>query len=120
MILDQIVKFFAVAGGVKTVCNEKLAFGLGAGWSSLNIAIIFLVILVTLYWFLKLKDSNKIFALSLILGGGISNLIDRFWGEGCVIDIFHLPFWPSFNLADVAISLGAFFLFTSLLKAKKS
>lgn len=119
VVIDQAIKFFAVFGGAKTVCNEKLAFGLGSGWAALNGSVVLLAILFTLYWFLKVKDDYKKFALCLILGGGISNLVGRFWGQGCVIDIFHLPFWPSFNIADVAISFGAFFLLMMLLKSGK-
>jgi signal peptidase II len=40
-----------------------------------------------------------------LLGGAIGNLIDRL-AEGSVIDFIKLPFWPAFNLADVAITFG--------------
>lgn len=45
-------------------------------------------------------------ALGAALGGAGSNLFDRLWRDG-VIDIVDLGFWPVFNLADVAIVIGA-------------
>jgi signal peptidase II len=50
------------------------------------------------------------FALSLILGGALGNVIDRLW-LGAVVDFLDVHafgyHWPAFNLADSAISLGA-------------
>jgi signal peptidase II len=65
---------------------------------------------ILLYFFLKLRNEKPLaFALSLVLGGAIGNLIDRFrYGE--VIDFldFHLfsYHWPAFNMADSAITIG--------------
>ncbi|MCS7024804.1 MAG: signal peptidase II [Bryobacteraceae bacterium] len=56
-------------------------------------------------------------ALSLVLGGAIGNLYDRIW-RGSVTDfiqVFIGPLeWPSFNVADAAISTGAVMLLLSL------
>ena len=64
-------------------------------------------------------------ALALVLGGAIGNLWDRLW-LGAVVDFVqvYLPFlpwrifnpWPTFNLADSAISIGAVMLFVSLFR----
>jgi signal peptidase II len=55
-------------------------------------------------------DGMFCFALSLILGGAIGNLVDRVM-LGAVVDFlhFHLAqyYWPAFNLADSAITCGA-------------
>lgn len=45
--------------------------------------------------------------LSLILGGAAGNLIDRF-RLGYVVDFLDFHWWPQFNLADTAVTLGAF------------
>jgi signal peptidase II len=42
----------------------------------------------------------------LIAGGAIANIIDRVH-NGSVVDMLHTSFWPTFNLADVAITCGA-------------
>jgi signal peptidase II len=41
-----------------------------------------------------------------ILGGALSNLIDRY-RYGCVIDFIDIKIWPIFNLADIFITIGA-------------
>ena len=41
----------------------------------------------------------------LLLGGAVGNLVDRVHG-GTVVDFLDLGWWPSFNLADVALSVG--------------
>jgi signal peptidase II len=45
-------------------------------------------------------------AVGLILGGAVGNLLDRLTG-GSVVDMIHLTWWPTFNVADVAICTGA-------------
>ena len=44
-------------------------------------------------------------AAGLVLGGAIANLGDRIVG-GSVVDFLDLGWWPSFNLADVAVVAG--------------
>jgi signal peptidase II len=48
-------------------------------------------------------------SLSLVLAGGIGNLIDRL-RFGYVIDFLDLRIWPVFNVADSAITIGAILL----------
>jgi signal peptidase II len=52
-------------------------------------------------------------ALSLILGGALGNVIDRF-RHGAVVDFLHFHggahYWPAFNVADSAITCGAILL----------
>lgn len=54
-------------------------------------------------------------ALALLAGGAIGNLIDRL-RVGAVIDFIDLSVWPVFNLADVAVTLGAGLLVLTLLR----
>ncbi len=54
-------------------------------------------------------------ALALILGGALGNLSDRMfrapgWLRGGVVDFIHLRDWPTFNVADSAITVGAVLL----------
>ena len=66
-------------------------------------------------WLHRLKPEEKrlALALALILGGAVGNLIDRAW-LGQVIDFIQLYYdrwyWPAFNIADSAITLGAMLL----------
>ena len=41
----------------------------------------------------------------MLIGGAVSNLIDRL-ARGSVVDFIDFSFWPTFNLADVAIVVG--------------
>ncbi len=45
----------------------------------------------------------------LLLGGGLSNLIDRCF-RGAIMDFINLPLFPSFNLADIYVCLGVIML----------
>ena len=78
---------------------------------------------VILFFFFWTKRNQKwlTVGLSLILGGAIGNLIDRV-RLGYVIDFLDLSLkgyhWPAFNIADSAVSAGAFWLFISIMKGK--
>lgn len=56
------------------------------------------------------------FPLSLVLAGGVGNLIDRI-GRGYVIDFFELQFmkFAIFNVADICITTGCILLFAAIL-----
>jgi signal peptidase II len=75
------------------------------------------VSIVLLIWLKRLKDDEKLEAISisLILGGAVGNLIDRI-SLGYVVDFldfynyFGSYHFPAFNVADSAICVGAFLL----------
>jgi signal peptidase II len=88
--------FLASAGG----WQRWFFIGLG------SVAAIFLI-------YLLLKHASQrlfCFGVAMILGGAIGNVIDRVW-RGQVVDFLLLYyqnfFWPAFNVADSAITLGA-------------
>ena len=99
--------------------NLGAAFGFlndQPGWQRWFFSIITsLVSLGILFWLNKLKPSQKLLTIALvcILGGALGNLYDRVV-FGYVIDFidWHAAgyHWPSFNIADMAISLGALLL----------
>ncbi len=68
-----------------------------------------------IFYFFKTPTSERltIISLSLILAGALGNLIDRIF-RGYVIDFldFYVKkwHWPSFNIADASITIGAFFI----------
>ncbi|ABQ25728.1 signal peptidase II [Geotalea uraniireducens] len=65
----------------------------------------------------------KMISLSLVVGGGIGNLIDRIFNDGCVIDFMNIGIGSLrtgvFNVADIAISFGVVWLFAISFKASK-
>ena len=132
LVLDQITKQLIVDNMTLYERIEILPFfnpfyihNLGAafgflsdqpGWQRWFLSIITtLVSLGILFWLTRLKSSQKllIIALVFVLGGALGNLYDRVV-FGYVIDFidwhafgYH---WPSFNIADMAISIGALLL----------
>jgi len=80
---------------------------------------------VMLAWLARLKREERwtALALSLIIGGALGNVIDRIL-HGEVIDFILLHYqshyWPAFNIADSAISLGvAVMLFDALVLSRR-
>lgn len=55
-------------------------------------------------------------AAGLVVGGAVGNLVDRMIG-GTVVDFLDIGSWPTFNLADVAITSGAVLLVIASLRA---
>lgn len=101
---DEIVlPFFRIVN----VKNTGAAFGL---FSSLGnnffIFISLVAIALIIIYMIKLPKGLELFSLSLILSGATGNLIDRLI-IGKVIDfIDFFGYWPAFNVADSAISIG--------------
>lgn len=84
--------------------NTGTAFGLfadlPAAITSLLIAAVLVVLAVA--WHRRHTPTTP---TVLILAGGIANLVDRFHGNG-VVDMLHTGWWPTFNIADIYITVG--------------
>jgi signal peptidase II len=122
--LDQLVKV-AVAGwighgqtthtrwllgdwlGFAYAENRGVAFGLLRGQSILELLLVAAAILVALGCFIYTWRRNPLVGIGggLIIGGAIGNIIDRA-RFGYVRDFFAVGPWPSFNIADSAITCG--------------
>ena len=106
--------------------NFTLAYNKGAafsfldqfsGWQTWLLGGISVIVSVgILFWLTRISSKQQWLgiALALVLGGALGNLSDRLL-YGHVIDFldFHLGHWhwPTFNIADSAICVGAFMLF---------
>lgn len=94
------------------VRNSQSAFGLWQG-STAPLTVITALVAVFLVWVLRsATDRWSITAYSLILGGALGNMIDRVTRapggiSGAVIDFMKVGWWPVFNIADSAITIGA-------------
>jgi signal peptidase II len=108
---DPVTSFFNLV----MVYNKGAAFSLLAdqpGWQRYFFTGISVLASLFILWMLKRHPGQRLFcwALALILGGALGNLIDRV-AYGHVIDFldFHLAgwHWPAFNLADSSITVGA-------------
>jgi signal peptidase II len=100
------------------VHNPGAAFGLHVGaysrWIFMVLTVVALFILGRLYHATKPGDSIRTFSLALVCGGALGNLIDRIVQVNGVIDFIDIGLgdsrWPTFNVADMAVSIGAFLL----------
>ena len=132
IVLDQISKMwitshFAYGENyyVLGVFNLVLAHNTGAAFSFLSgagrmqrwlFSIIAIVASGWIVWLLRKFSAQTLFALalSLILGGALGNLVDRI-AYGYVVDFlsFHWGehYFPAFNIADSAITVGATLMF---------
>lgn len=138
--LDQVTKGIMVSWlalyetvAVMPYFNLTMAHNHGAAFSFLAqesgwqrwffISLAVTISFILLIWLAKLKPSAKLEAisLSLILGGAIGNVIDRFY-YGYVIDFLDVylgaSHWPAFNVADSAICIGAVLLILDSFKSK--
>ena len=129
--LDQLTKYWVSASfgygearvytgffNLVLTHNQGAAFSFlatAAGWQRGLFIAIALIAIVVICVLLARHATQKLFcfALALILGGAIGNVIDRV-ALGYVVDFldFHIAgwHWPAFNLADAAISVGAVLL----------
>ena len=111
------------------VHNTGAAFGLLAGRASILRTIFFLGVSlvamgVILWMVFRLPQDQKLelFALSLIFGGALGNVIDRArLGEVIdFIDVYYRSYhWPAFNVADSAITIGVILLVSRLVSGKE-
>ena len=125
MIRDIIeVTFFL---DIIHVRNTGAAFSFlhdAGGWQRYFLVTISLLVSIALPFYIKKNLHQPLLAisLSLILGGAVGNLIDRLF-LGYVIDFisFHYDktiFWPAFNIADSAITVGAILMIYDAFKNK--
>ena len=123
--LDQWVKHYVTIAiplgdtqpfwpGVVELCTVH---NYGAAWSSFSgmrwllIAVTSLIVLAVAWALLRrvVRHPLGVAAGCLIISGGLGNILDRV-RLGYVVDMFHLTFWPSypvFNVADICIVGGA-------------
>ncbi len=143
-LLDQVTKIWAraslphakVTGGIigepVTVIsnywdwrlseNPGSAFGMfgQTAGSRIFLSVIGVVALVAIVWMLRKAKEDQtrlIWALALVAGGAVGNLIDRV-AFGVVTDFivwkYHTHEWPTFNVADIALVIGVGLLFIDI------
>lgn len=88
------------------VTNSGIIFGIlrGFGWLPLLVSLVVIVLIAYNYSKLPATFTGQLL-WALITGGAIGNLIDRI-AKGFVVDFIQIGFWPAFNLADSAITVG--------------
>jgi signal peptidase II len=124
--LDQLTKHWAVTSlgtereidlfwtlRLNLAFNNGMAFGQGQGFGPV-IAVIATVVIV--YLLVSLQTETSVMGtigMGLLIGGAAGNLIDRLFRgddgflQGGVVDFVDLQWFPIFNIADIAINVGA-------------
>lgn len=102
------------------VSNRGIAFGfLGDGGAPV-LVITALALAAMLAWFASQPARPGLWiAVGLLAGGALGNLLDRVRLDA-VTDFIDPPLWPAFNVADIAITLGAVALVLSALRGDGS
>ncbi len=122
ILLDQIVKFVIRSTmyigqsipvindifHITYVQNRGAAFNMLDGKSLLLIMVPTIAIIIAIWYMEKHLEEHwtLLVSLSLVIAGGVGNLIDRCF-MGFVTDMFDFRFWPVFNVADIAVCVGA-------------
>ncbi len=102
-----------IVAGIKlvNVRNSGIAFGqLQNGGAIVSVVIAIAMAALLVYFARNLWRPWIWLPTGALLGGALGNIIDRL-REGAVIDFLKLPYWPAFNVADSAITIGVVVLF---------
>ena len=110
---------------IRFIKNPGISWGLFSGFSDIITWLIpGIVILIVIFYFYFIKSSGPSLGTSigfgLIIGGAAGNSIDRIrhtitLQEGFVTDFINFSFWPTFNVADSAVSIGLVVIVLALL-----
>ena len=145
IILDQITKilvmkniplytigasFFGDFLRIIHVANTGVAFSVGATWSETArrflfslIPLIVIGIVIAIYFRNNTWTKLQRWAIMGIVGGGLGNLVDRFFRAEGVVDFIDIKFyglfglerWPTFNVADSAVVVCGILLIVSFI-----
>jgi len=97
--------------------NSGVAFGVLQDQTVVVVILIALAITALVAYFATHRDRPWVWLpTGLLAGGALGNVVDRV-REGFVTDFVKLPYWPAFNVADMAITFGVLAL---LLVAERS
>lgn len=102
------------------VQNTGAAFGIFKSLGNVFFIIVSISAIIFMFWIiLTNREDYRIF--SILAGGAMGNLIDRLM-LGHVVDFIYFSvsgfYWPAFNVADSALTIGVFLMMLSLIKKR--
>jgi signal peptidase II len=98
--------------GFQLARNSGGAFSMFQGFTPLLAIVAGVVAYFLVRAVRRTEDTLLVVALSLVLGGALGNLVDRMFRapgflRGAVVDFVHVGSFPTFNVADASITIGA-------------
>jgi signal peptidase II len=120
MLVGESIPVFLPVFYITYILNPGAAFGMLANQTNFFIVISLLVVFGVLvgYRYLPKERIWVRLASGLLVGGALGNLIDRV-RLGRVVDFLDFRVWPVFNLADIAIVVGALLLIIDIWRSDK-
>jgi signal peptidase II len=125
VLLDQITKHWAINNLIdepprhviwtlqwNLAFNSGMAFSRGQGMGFVIGLIALTVVVVIIVSVRTNQDRTVAVAAGLVMGGALGNVVDRMfrgdaWMRGSVIDFIDFQWFPIFNVADMAVNIGA-------------
>ena len=110
------------------IYNTGAAFGLHLGdasrWVFMGLAAVAVVVLWLMFRGTPWTDRWRLIAIASVTGGAIGNVVDRVRSSRGVVDFLDFGVgewrWPVFNVADIAVTLGALLLAFSLWREEQT
>ncbi|MGH9117920.1 MAG: signal peptidase II, partial [Acidimicrobiales bacterium] len=124
-LVTKVIGSAVLAGGpidlpgpidLRLVHNTGVAFGVGSALPAGAMVALTAAVAVVVAVLAARGALGSPLAAGLVVGGALANVADRLVG-GSVVDVFDLGWWPTFNVADVAITVGAGLLALSAWRA---
>ena len=121
VVADQVTKSWAVHrlshGDIHVIWkldleltyNTGASFGVARGWGPVIGGVAVTIVVLLLASVRHVRSDALTVAMGLVIGGALGNLCDRIvrGHHGAVVDFIALHFWPTFNVADSCIVIGA-------------
>ena len=122
--LDQLTKFLAtrylvgetvvlIPGWLQLhyITNDGMALSLfrGGRWGFVALTVVFLAFIIWVVAKKHIYKKPELWLLAAITGGAIGNFIDRI-ASGLVVDMISIPWFSTFNVADIFITVPAVLL----------
>ena len=128
-VLGESREFLSGFIDLTYIHNRGGAWGMLYGRTYILLPITLVIMIICIIFYVKYGKKSRLllWAITLVMSGGIGNMIDRVFRGGNVVDFLHFEFFPSFpvfNIADCAIVVGAgllilYFILDALKESKQ-